>query len=96
MIRDYLGGRYGFDSLELTTDELIAELDATRAASWHLHGRDPGLAVGLRSGEVREGVADGDRGARRAGERDPDRDGDAAAPPAPVVPAGGAAEARHA
>jgi hypothetical protein len=26
VIRDYLGGRYGFDSLELTTDELIAEL----------------------------------------------------------------------
>jgi len=26
IIRDYLGGRYGFDSLELTTDELIAEL----------------------------------------------------------------------
>ncbi len=26
VIRDYLGGRYAFDSLELTTDELIAEL----------------------------------------------------------------------
>jgi hypothetical protein len=26
VIRDYLGARYGFDSLELTTDELIAEL----------------------------------------------------------------------
>jgi len=26
IIRDYLGGRYDFDSLELTTDELIAEL----------------------------------------------------------------------
>ena len=26
MIRDYLGGRYGFDSLEMTTDELIIEL----------------------------------------------------------------------
>ncbi len=26
IIRDYLGGRYGFDSLELTTDELCAEL----------------------------------------------------------------------
>jgi len=26
VIRDYLGGRYGFDSLEMTTDELIAEL----------------------------------------------------------------------
>ena len=26
IIREYLGGRYGFDSLELTTDELIAEL----------------------------------------------------------------------
>jgi len=28
VIRDYLGARYGFDSLELTTDELIAELKA--------------------------------------------------------------------
>jgi hypothetical protein len=26
VIREYLGGRYGFDSLELTTDELCAEL----------------------------------------------------------------------
>jgi hypothetical protein len=26
VIRDYLGGRYGFDSLEMTTDELVAEL----------------------------------------------------------------------
>src|SRR3569623_1683368 len=26
IIRDYLGGRFGFDSLELTTDELLAEL----------------------------------------------------------------------
>ena len=26
IIREYLGGRYGFDSLELTTDELCAEL----------------------------------------------------------------------
>ncbi len=26
VIREYLGGRYGFDSLELTTDELMAEL----------------------------------------------------------------------
>jgi hypothetical protein len=28
VMRDYLGGRYGFDSLELTTDELVAELRA--------------------------------------------------------------------
>ena len=26
VIRDYLGARYGFDSLEMTTDELVAEL----------------------------------------------------------------------
>jgi hypothetical protein len=26
IIREYLGGRFGFDSLELTTDELVAEL----------------------------------------------------------------------
>jgi hypothetical protein len=26
IIRDYLGGRYGFDSLEMTTDELVDEL----------------------------------------------------------------------
>jgi hypothetical protein len=26
IIREYLGGRYGFDSLELTTDELVAEI----------------------------------------------------------------------
>jgi hypothetical protein len=26
IIRDYLGGRYAFDSLEMTTDELVDEL----------------------------------------------------------------------
>jgi hypothetical protein len=26
VIRDYLGGRYGFDSLEMTTDELVVEM----------------------------------------------------------------------
>ena len=26
VIRDYLGGRFGFDSLEMTTDELVDEL----------------------------------------------------------------------
>ncbi len=40
VIRDYLGARYGFDSLEMTTDELVAELK--RHA-----GRDmPGLILG--------------------------------------------------
>ena len=38
VIRDYLGARYGFDSLEMTTDELVAELQAPRGpragASW--------------------------------------------------------------
>ncbi len=29
VIREYLGARFGFDSLELTTDELIAELRRT-------------------------------------------------------------------
>src|SRR5213078_4236158 len=28
VIREYLGARFGFDSLELTTDELLAELRA--------------------------------------------------------------------
>ena len=36
VIRDYLGGRYGFDSLEMTTDELIAELNGTPGGSWTL------------------------------------------------------------
>lgn len=27
-VREYLGGRYGFDSLELTTEELLVQLDA--------------------------------------------------------------------
>ena len=26
-VREYLGGRYGFDSLELTTEELLGEVD---------------------------------------------------------------------
>ena len=39
VIRDYLGGRYGFDSLEMTTDELMAELRA-RA------GRELSLGLG--------------------------------------------------
>ena len=39
VIRDYLGARYGFDSLELTTDELIAKLGRT--------GRElPGFMMG--------------------------------------------------
>src|SRR4029077_20112033 len=29
IIREYLGARFGFDSLELTTDELVAELGRT-------------------------------------------------------------------
>ena len=29
VIREYLGARFGFDSLELTTDELCAELQRT-------------------------------------------------------------------
>lgn len=33
ILREYFGGRYGFDSLELTTDELLAEL--------RRHGRKP-------------------------------------------------------
>ncbi|HVZ73300.1 MAG TPA: hypothetical protein VHJ20_13060 [Polyangia bacterium] len=39
IIREYLGGRFGFDSLELTTDELVVQLK--RAA-----GRDLGLFEG--------------------------------------------------
>ena len=34
VIREYLGARFGFDSLELTTDELLAEL--RRSASREL------------------------------------------------------------
>ena len=72
IIREYLGGRYAFDSLELTTDELVAELrrQAGRGAG---AGRDRGVAVGVRSGEVRQDLAERRRGARGAGERDPDR-----------------------
>ena len=93
VIRDYLGGRYGFDSLEMTTDELIVELQASRRPrSGELHARrDPGLAVGLRPGEVREGVADRDRGAWRARERDPLVTATRPAPVAPVAAAGGGA-----
>ena len=41
IIRDYLGGRFGFDSLELTTDELMEELRrraGPRAACWARSG----------------------------------------------------------
>src|SRR6185295_5227365 len=41
VIREYLGARYGFDSLELTTDELVAQLK--RAAKNEL---------GLTEGEI--------------------------------------------
>ena len=72
IIREYLGGRFGFDSLEMTTDELVAEL-RRRAGRRAGAGRDRGLAVGLRPGEVRQDLPDRGRGARRAGDRDPHR-----------------------
>jgi len=37
VIREYLGARYGFDSLELTTDELVAELRRTAGAELGIH-----------------------------------------------------------
>ncbi len=39
IIREYLGGRFGFDSLELTTDELVAQLKRTG-------GKDLGIFQG--------------------------------------------------
>ena len=78
VIREYLGARFGFDSLELTTDELIAELQRS-AGREVLLGRGAGLAVGVRPGEVREDLAQRRRGARHAGDGDPDRDVDAPA-----------------
>jgi BatD DUF11 like domain len=41
VIREYLGARFGFDSLELTTDELVAELR-----------RQAGRGMGIHLGEV--------------------------------------------
>ena len=42
VIRDYLGGRYGFDSLEMTTDELVAELKRHAGRELHLLGEIQG------------------------------------------------------
>ena len=58
-IRDYLGGRFGFDSLEMTTEELVAAMrrvpaDETRGV---LGSEIEGLALGLRPGQVRQGLA---------------------------------------
>ena len=92
VIREYLGARFGFDSLELTTDELMAELRRQRRARAGA-GRDRGLAVGLRPGEVREDLAQRRRGARHAGDGDPDRDVD---PPAPTAVARGGRRRRPA
>jgi hypothetical protein len=36
IVREYLGRRFGFDALEQTTTELLASLDATRAAAPHV------------------------------------------------------------
>jgi hypothetical protein len=46
VIREYLGARFGFDSLELTTDELIDEL-----------GRTAGRELGIYGGEVQGWLA---------------------------------------
>ena len=46
VIREYLGARFGFDSLELTTDELVDEArQDLRSRSRDLPGRDPGVAL---------------------------------------------------
>ena len=34
IVRDYLGARYGFDSLEMTTTELLDELQARAPSTW--------------------------------------------------------------
>jgi len=46
IVREYLGARFGFDSLELTTDELIAELK-----------RSAGKELGVFGGEIRGWLA---------------------------------------
>jgi len=98
VIRDYLGGRYAFDSLELTTDELIAELKRHE-------GRDLGI---LTLGEIQGWLSACDlvkfakvsptaneaRGALESAIRIVKAT--RPAPVAPVVAAGAAPEERHA
>ena len=73
VIREYLGARFGFDSLELTTDELVRRA-AARApgASWLL-GRDRGLAAACDLVKFAKISPRRRRGARHAGDGDPDR-----------------------
>jgi hypothetical protein len=40
IIREYLGARFGFDSLELTTDELVEELRRTADRELGIHGAE--------------------------------------------------------
>ena len=95
VIRDYLGGRYGFDSLELTTDELIAELKR-HAGRELIMGEIQGWlsACDLVKFAKVSPTATEARGALESAilivkATRP-------APPVPAAPAGGIAEARHA
>ena len=94
IIRDYLGGRYGFDSLEMTTDELGDELQR-RAGRELLLERGRGLAGGAATWSSSPRCRQRRRGARHAGGRDPHRDhqpsGARAAGAAPGAGDGGAA-----
>jgi hypothetical protein len=98
VIRDYLGARYGFDSLEMTTDELVAELQGHA-------GRDlPSFMLAEIQGWLSacdlvkfakvSPTANEARGALESAIRIVTTT--RPAPVVPVVAAGGATEARHA
>jgi hypothetical protein len=96
VIRDYLGGRYGFDSLEMTTDELIVELKR-HAGKEMILGEIQGWLSAcdlVKFAKISPTAAEA-RGALEAAIRIV-----TATRPAPVAPVaaapGGTAEARHA
>jgi len=95
VIRDYLGARYGFDSLELTTDELIAELRRHAGREMILAEIQGWLSacdlvkfakISPTAGEARGTLESAIRIVKAT----------RPAPAAPAAPAGGIAEARHA
>ena len=73
IIRDYLGGAV---RVRLAGDDDRRAGRRAAAPRWPRAPaeRGQGLAVGVRPGQVRQGVAERRRGARHAGGRDPDRD----------------------
>ena len=68
IIREYLGGRFGFDSLELTTDELIAELRAPAPGRELVLGEIEGWLSACDLVKFAKISPTAARGARRAGD----------------------------